>query len=301
MVEGAGQHVEQDVERSLGDRRFRRHVLFPRQQGKIVRGAHHGAFHEQAVDAAGIVQGFLEAAARFQVQHHGGGAEPQVEIDQSAFAGGFDRQRPGKIHGDRAGPRPAARRQHTRDRAAPDGGDRRVTRVRFRRRPQARQGRRQLRPGHRLDQIVGHAKIDQRTIDPDVVDSTQDQDPGIRLADLGKFVHRRDQIRVLGKIENQMTGGHDLGQGGEGRVRAAHVNIAGKTRILGRAFKLAAGDLVGDEGHEGLGLACRRRGGLLFRGRGHLPAPSPPAGAPVPAAGACDVAPPRSGVVSPLR
>jgi hypothetical protein len=93
---------------AIGHQR-RIHRRFGREDRELVVGADHRAFDEQAVDAAGVLDGVGQAAARFQIERQRAGAEMHVEIEQrgrrlSSFA-----EQPGERGGDGRGAHAAAR------------------------------------------------------------------------------------------------------------------------------------------------------------------------------------------------
>src|SRR3546814_18225254 len=67
-----------------------------RQQAELVRRAHHGAFDEQAVDAARVVDRINQSAPRLEVERQRAGAEMNVEVEQPGLAARLFADRPGE-------------------------------------------------------------------------------------------------------------------------------------------------------------------------------------------------------------
>ncbi len=77
--------LELEVRRAVGHQRLVDRGL-GRQDTQPFVGAHHRAFDEQPVDAAGIFDRIGQAAARLEVERQRAGAEMDIEIEQSGRA-----------------------------------------------------------------------------------------------------------------------------------------------------------------------------------------------------------------------
>jgi hypothetical protein len=197
VVESVAQLRDQQVERvEVQEQRLVRRLLGT-QDVELLGVLDQHAVHEQAIDPAGVLEGFTQAMARLQVERQRHCPELQIEVDQGYLAPPLVSDQPGDAGRDHGCSDTAsgAGDGHQLAELVAAGFDHAGGRVRER---LLQQGGRD-----RLDQVVGDAMGQQIAEDRAVVALAERDHGHARLADVGQAVDVGERQLGLTEVDQQ--------------------------------------------------------------------------------------------------